>query len=192
MGFSPRRFPSPLRYPGGKGKVANFMKLLFTENDFVGWDYVEPYAGGASVALALLFEDYAAHVHINDINRSVYAFWRVVLDQPDELCARILDTRVSTAEWRRQRKVQMAVDPAPLDLAFSTFFLNRTNRSGIITGGIIGGQGQDGTWKLDARYNKSDLVRRIQKVARFRGRITLTQLDAFEFLEPWVANTGSP
>ncbi len=180
------RFPSPLRYPGGKGKVANFMKLLFLENGLVGGEYVEPYAGGASVALSLLFEEYASHVHINDIDRSVYAFWSAVLNQPAELCGRIWDATLTMDEWHVQRAIQSDPDPEPLDLAFSTFFMNRCNRSGIISGGVIGGQDQTGTWKIDARFNRLDLTRRIEKVARYRDRISLSNEDALDFLEPWT------
>lgn len=173
------RYPSPLRYPGGKGKIANYIKLLLIENDLLGVEYVEPYAGGASVALSLLYEDFASHVHINDLNRGIYAFWRAALDQPDELCARIMDTPITVDEWKCQRSVQNMPEADTIDLAFSTFFLNRTNRSGIIrNGGVIGGKNQDGQWKIDARYDKEGLCYRIQKVARFRSRITATRLDA--------------
>lgn len=185
-----RRFPSPLRYPGGKGSVTNFIKLVFLANDLVGTDYAEPYAGGASVGLSLLFEGYADHIYINDLDRSVFAFWNAVLTDTDRICALINDTEITVDEWTRQRAVQTATDPELLDLAFSTFFLNRTNRSGIITGGIIGGRRQDGPWKLDARYNKSDLIRRIQKIARFRSRVSLSNLDALAFLSPWCADNA--
>lgn len=178
-----RRFPSPLRYPGGKGKIANYMKLLFITNDLVGHEYVEVYAGGAGVALILLFEDYASHVHINDLDPAVHAFWNAVLNDTEALCARIQDTAVTMSEWERQREIQQAESPDPFDLAFSTFFLNRTNRSGIIRGGVIGGRKQRGKWKIDARYNKPALIRRIQKVARHRGRISLTRLDGAQFIQ---------
>ena len=181
-GSLPHNFVSPLRYPGGKQKLANFIKLLFLHNDLVGHHYVEPYAGGASVALALLFEEYASHIHINDLNRSVYAFWWAVLNDTEKLCSRIQAAKLSIREWKRQKAVQEADDPDPLDLAFSTFYLNRTNRSGIISGGVIGGMGQNGKWKLDSRFNKPDLVKRIKKIARFRTRITLTNQDAAEYL----------
>ncbi|HMJ75486.1 MAG TPA: DNA adenine methylase [Iamia sp.] len=180
-----RRFPSPLRYPGGKGKVANFIKVLLLENNLVGRDYVEPYAGGAAVALSLLYEDFADHVYINDVDPSVHAFWSAALLNTEQLCRRINDTDVTMEEWHRQRSVQAADDPDLLDLAFSTFFMNRTNRSGIITGGVIGGRDQTGKWKLDARYNKADLIRRILKVGRYRSRIHVSGEDALTFLEPW-------
>lgn len=147
---------------------------------------MEPYAGGASVALSLLFEEYASDIHINDLNRGVYAFWAAVLDQTEELCGRIAGAEMSMAEWQRQRAVLRAAAPDPLDLAFATFFLNRTNRSGIIDGGVIGGQQQTGEWKLDARFNKPTLIQRIQKIARFRSRITLTRINAAEYLRSTV------
>ncbi|MDQ3821849.1 MAG: DNA adenine methylase [Actinomycetota bacterium] len=177
------RYPSPLRYPGGKARLANFVKLLMLRNRLIGTEYVEPYAGGASIALSLLFEEYASHIHINDLNRSVYVFWRCVLNDTEALCSRITDARFDVDEWDKQRAVQSEPDPSELDLAFSTFFLNRTSRSGIIShSGIIGGRRQAGTWKIDARFNRDDLVRRIKRIGRFRSRITVTRLDAKDYL----------
>jgi DNA adenine methylase len=186
------RYVSPLRYPGGKGKIANYLKLLFLESGLVGSEYVEVYAGGASVALSLLFEEYASRVHINDLNRSVATFWKVVLENPDALCRRIRSASASMTQWRRQQAVQHASDPDEIDLAFSTFFLNRTARSGIIGGGIIGGKNQTGPWKLDARYNRDELARRIERISRFSNRIVLTQLDAAEYLRTELPTIDSP
>ncbi|MHB8448971.1 MAG: DNA adenine methylase [Mycobacteriales bacterium] len=180
------RYPSPLRYPGGKGKVANFVKLVMLDNDLLGAGYVEPYAGGASVALSLLFEDYANHIHINDVNPGVHAFWEACLQDPDELCRRIVKTPVTIKTWRAQREVHRDTTSQGIDLAFATFFLNRTNRSGIIAGGVIGGLDQTGPWKIDARYNTAELVARIRKVARFASRITLTKTDAAALLDSWT------
>lgn len=183
------RYPSPLRYPGGKGKLTEFVKLLLLENGLSGGDYVEPYAGGASVALALLFEDYVDHVHINDVNPSVAAFWRVVTEQANEFCERIERTPVTVAEWRRQRKVQRDPEADDLDLAFSTFFLNRTSRSGILGAGVIGGVNQTGRWKIDARYEQHALLRRIKKIGRFRHRISVTEMDAADLLQQQIPSS---
>lgn len=185
-GSGPGRYPSPLRYPGGKGKLANFLKALFLDNDLVGSEYVEVYAGGASVALTLLFEEYASHVHINDISPSIHAFWNCVLTDHEALCRRIESTGVTTDEWQRQRAIQLSPTSNELDLGFSTFFLNRTSRSGILGGGLIGGRDQAGPWKLDARYNKEELIRRIKKIARFANRITLTCKDAADYIRTVV------
>jgi DNA adenine methylase len=176
------RFPSPLRYPGGNGKLANFVKLLLTENGMADINYAEPYAGGASIALTLLFEEYARQIHINDLNKAIYALWYSVLNETDELCRLIRDTDVSLEVREFQRRVQNDLDASLLELGFSTFFLNRVNRSGIIRGGVIGGKNQDGTWGIDARYNKSDLIQRVQKIARYRRRIHLYNMNAAEFI----------
>ena len=191
MSLIPGLYPSPLRYPGGKGKVANFIKVLMLENQLVGKDYVEPYAGGASVALSLLFEEYADAIHINDLNAGVYSFWYAVLNDTDELCDRIMSVDLTMHEWHRQREVAATTTSSGVDLGFATFYLNRTNRSGIIKGGVIGGKTQHGDWRLDARFNRQDLIGRIRKIRRHRSRIHLSNQDAAEFLQPWTQN-GQP
>lgn len=177
-----KQFNTPLRYPGGKGRLTQFIADTMQANGLIGGHYAEAYAGGAAVAIGLLQLEYASHIHINDVNRSVHAFWHCVLHHSDDLCKRIRKTRISMTEWHRQREIQDLVDVEPLDLAFSTFFLNRTNRSGIIRGGVIGGKKQDGDWKLNARYNKADLISRIERIAALKSRISLYQYDAVDFI----------
>jgi DNA adenine methylase len=178
------RYVTPLRYPGGKAKLANFVQRLLEANDLLGGTYVEAYAGGASVALALLLHRAVSRVHINDLDPSIHAFWHSVLHEPEGLCRLIRNRRVSVAEWRRQQAIQR--DPAThglLELGFSTFFLNRTNRSGIIcSGGMIGGAKQRGQWKLDARFNKAELIERIERITAYNDRISLYREDAAHFL----------
>ncbi len=176
-------FRSPLRYPGGKGPLAEFMKLVVQKNKFYDGHYVEVYAGGAAIAWSLLFGEYVQDVHINDLNASVYAFWRSVLERTNELCALIETVDVTMDEWYHQRGLQLSPSTHNvLELGFSTFFLNRTNRSGILRGGVIGGKEQKGKWKLDARFNKADLIARIRRIARYRDRIHLYQMDAADLI----------
>ena len=178
------KFVSPLRYPGGKLKVVNYIKRLMEENDLCGGTYIEPYAGGANVALSLLLSKYAKRIKINDIDRSIYAFWHSVLMETENLCRMIQDTDVTLETWERQHELQknkMEVDL--LELGFSTFFLNRTNRSGILNGGVIGGKAQTGKYKIDARYNKKDLIERIEVIAAQRNKIELSSMDAVAFLK---------
>jgi DNA adenine methylase len=131
---------SPLRYPGGKAKLAAFVKSIIVENGLSDGEYVEPFAGGAAIALELLLQEYVARVHINDISRPVYAFWKSTLFDTDRICAMIRDVDVSVEQWDRQKKVlKFADEHDDLELGFATFFLSRTNRSGILNGGIIGG-----------------------------------------------------
>lgn len=182
---------TPLRYPGGKRRLAQVIMRLLEANDLTDIDYAETYAGGASIALALLFEEYAATIHINDLSRAVYAFWYLVLNDCDALCRRIERVRVSMAEWRRQRAIYEERETAALDdLGFAVFFLNRTNRSGILNGGVIGGQNQDGPWLLNVRFNKADLIQRIRRIARYNSRISLYQLDALDFTNRIIPQLG--
>lgn len=153
--------------------------------------YAEPHAGGAAVALALLLQEYASIVHINDLSRPVYAFWHTALNETAELCRRIQRVKVTMREWHRQREVYGRRDSADLaDLGFATLFLNRTNRSGILAGGVIGGKGQTGAWGLDARFNKDELIRRIRKIGRYSSRIKLYQSDALDFTKQTLPQLG--
>ena len=178
------RFYSPLRYPGGKTRLASFIGSMIKENNLLGVDYVEPYAGGAGVALSMLFEEYASSITINDIDRSIYAFWHSVVHSNDRLCESIENIEVNIPNWIRARQTQSNKRNKNLfDLGFSTFFLNRTNVSGIIKGGVIGGIKQKGAYKIDARFNKKELIERIQKIDRFRDRINVSNKDGLELLK---------
>lgn len=174
---------SPLRYPGGKSQLSSFFKQIYKQNYLYDGIYVEPYAGGASVALALLFNEYVSKIIINDLDKSVFAFWYSVIYFTDELCKLIRDTPVNVPNWRKQKRIQKVPDADILSLGFSTFFLNRTNRSGIVTAGIIGGLDQMGPWKIDARFNKNELIDRIQKIASFKNRIKIYNLDAITLIQ---------
>lgn len=175
---------SVLRYPGGKGKVARFVSNLVKANSLSDGTYVEPYAGGAAVAWELLLTGIVRKIEINDISRPIFAFWNLVLTDADRLCARISDTRVTIETWKWAKSVFASEEGADLfDLGFAMFYLNRTNRSGILNGGVIGGLDQKGQWKIDTRYNKGELIARIQRIATMASRVSLTNLDAIVFLE---------
>lgn len=177
-------FRSPLRYPGGKTCIYKFVTSLLEENELVGISYAEPYAGGAGLALRLLMDEYVNKIFINDLDPSIYAFWYVVLNNPDELCRWIENVEVSIRQWEECRAIQHEYKTADmLDLAKSTFFLNRTNVSGVISGGPIGGLGQNGKYKIDVRFNKSELINRICDISRFSHRIHLSNRDGKDFLD---------
>jgi len=179
---SPSGHYSPLRYPGGKGKLASFVAEVLRRNDLHDGLYVEPYAGGAGVAFELLLTGVVRRVAINDLNRPVFAFWWAVLHDTDALVRLIRDTEVTMEVRDRAKRVFTESTEIGVDLAFATFFLNRTNRSGILNGGPIGGIDQTGPWKLDARYNKTALIERIERIGRMRKYVQLTNLDAVDFL----------
>jgi DNA adenine methylase len=185
---SPSGHFSPLRYPGGKGKLAKFVAEVVRRNGLQDGLYVEPYAGGAAVALELLLTGMVRRIAINDLNKPIFAFWRAVLNDTDALIDLIRETQVTMAVRDRAKRIFTKSADPNLELAFATFFLNRTNRSGILNGGPIGGVDQSGTWKLDARYNKEALIERIEKIARMRRYICLTNMDAVEFLNSTARN----
>lgn len=162
---------------------------MFEKNGLCDGFYAEPYAGGAAVGLSLLFLEYATRIYLNDISRAVYSFWKAVISDTDHLAKKICDTPVTMDEWRKQHDIQRHInDHSDLEVGFSTFFLNRTNRSGIITGGgAIGGLSQQGEWTIDARYYKTELMRRIGMVARYANRIKLYNLDAEDFIRSVVS-----
>ena len=175
---------SPLRYPGGKGKIVPYFKQVIKDNLLLDCIYVEPYAGGASVALSLLLDGYVSKIIINDIDRSIFAFWYSVLNDTERLCRLIWDTPITVESWRKQKAKQRNKDTRGLlELGFSTFFLNRTNRSGILRAGVIGGVNQTGRWKIGARYNKEELINRIRLIATYRSRIELYNLDAAKLIK---------
>jgi DNA adenine methylase len=177
------RDASPLRYPGGKWRFASFFERLIAANFKDRPTYVEPYAGGASLALSLLFADKVSDVYLNDLDPAVYAFWYSALNRQERLSELLEVTPVTPAEWNRQKNTyRRGMSAGVLALGFAMFFLNRTNHSGILNGGMIGGKAQRGEWRIDARFNRVELIRRLKRVASFKQRIHLSCMDAMEFL----------
>src|SRR5690606_17797355 len=175
---------SPLRYPGGKSCIFSFVSKLFYENNLIGSSYAEPYAGGPGLALRSLFEGYVYHVYINDPDRSIYSFWATILNRSTEFCNWLNEVEISIENWNLYKGLQRrSYELDEFELAKSTFFLNRTNVSGVIKGGVIGGQEQQGKYKINARFNKADLIERIRTIAELKDRITLSCMDGLAFIE---------
>lgn len=175
---------SPLRYPGGKNRIFPFFTEFLIENNLLGINYAEPFAGGAGLALRLLFEEYVNSIWINDYDLSIYAFWNSIVSQPEELCNWISQVKINIENWNYYRSVQNKKNNVPLlELAKSTLFLNRTNVSGIIKGGVIGGLNQTGNYKIDARFNKNKLISQIEKIANFSNRIKISNDDGIELID---------
>ena len=175
---------SPLRYPGGKAKLAPYFKLLVRNNRLLDGTYVEPFAGGGGVGLCLLLHGYVDRIFLNDLSTPVYAFWRALLDKPELFQERILGIELTTEEWLNQRRIfQEANGQISFDLGFATFFLNRTNHSGVLNAGMIGGHAQKSAYGLDARFNRQELAARVKRIARNRSKITVLNLDAAELID---------
>jgi DNA adenine methylase len=177
------RHKTPLRYPGGKQKLAPFIREIMAENNLCGGHYAEPYAGGAGIGLELLLSGHAEHIHLNDSCYGVYAFWHSILAHTEAFCRKISAASLTIPEWRRQKEIlSRQTEFDRLDVGFSMFYLNRCNRSGIASGGVIGGLKQTGPWKMDARFPRNELIRRIEAIALRRKSITLRNWDAEKFI----------
>lgn len=183
---------SPLRYPGGKAKIVPMIREIIRNNFEERPVYIEPFAGGAGVALSLLMNGVVKEVVINDFDAAVYSFWDNVLNHTERFAEAIEKIDVSISQWYEQRQIYMNAAEVSFELGLAAFFLNRTNHSGILTGGPIGGYEQKGKWKLDCRFNKADLICRIRKIAEFQKKIRIFNKDIFQFIRENLSKYRKP
>ncbi len=181
---------SPLRYPGGKAKVYSRIVSLLSKNNKLEKTYVEPFAGGCGLALMLLKNNIVSNLVLNDIDKSIYCFWKSVLQYNDELCKMISEAILTLEEREKQKIIQdnknsinIRKKEDILKLGFSTFYLNRVNHSGIIKAGVIGGIKQTGNYKMDCRFNKKSLIEKIKEIGSYKNKIKFYNLDVLKFLE---------
>lgn len=178
---------SPLRYPGGKSALYSRLRRIIRDMDMAGCTYVEPYAGGVGAGLSLLVTGQVERVVINDLDPAIYAFWATVRAEPGLLIDRIRHVQLDVDEWHRQREVYLAADTSDLaSLGFATFYLNRTNRSGVLNGGPIGGHAQTGNYKIDARFNRDGLAERIRILSLYSDNILATSKDGVDVITEYA------
>lgn len=183
---------SPLRYPGGKAALAGFFGELIGRLDVRPTTYVEPYAGGAGAGIVLLRKEVVRQLVINDIDPAVYCFWISVVGQSEQFAARIVDTPLNVEEWRHQKAIYQAADESdPLTLGFALFYLNRTNRSGILNAGPIGGVNQNGNYKIDARFNRDQLAERVAGIGSLASRIVVLSLDGMSVVQRYITDPSA-
>ena len=178
---------SPLRYPGGKGKLASFMEYMIDQLGHRGGTYIEPFAGGAGIAMELLLRNVISRIVINDYDKAVWSFWKAILTETDRFVEEIRTIPLTVDEWQKQHEILVTKnDKYSFELGFAAFYLNRTNRSGIIKGGVIGGQEQAKDWKMDVRFKREELVTRIQRIAARKKDIKLYNKDVNSFIKNYV------
>jgi DNA adenine methylase len=183
---------SPLRYPGGKSGLYSPIRDLIRANGLSRGTYVEPYAGGAGAALGLLITGEVERIVINDLDPAVSAFWRAVIEQGESFASLVEECTVDVSEWTRQREAYMRADRDDhLTLGFATFYLNRTNRSGVLNGGPIGGHDQTGNYKIDARFNKKTLLERLRLIRLYASKISVRGTDGVAIIEEFADNQTS-
>lgn len=182
---------SPLRYPGGKTALFPFFARIIKENNLEKITYIEPFAGGAGAALALLFLEKVERIVINDLDKAIYSFWNSSIFESERFIEKIKLTPISVNEWRRQKQIYNDPSSSQFDLGFATFFLNRTNRSGILDGGPIGGLNQTGPWKINARFNKEKLIEKIAQLQMYRNRISVSNEDGIHLINEFIGKKNA-
>lgn len=179
---------SPLRYPGGKGRLYKEVKQIMQEGNLLARTYVEPFAGGFGIGIRLLTNHDIERIIINDADRHIYAFWYCVFRDTQNLINLIRNTDISLEVWDRQKQIYNDDKATLLEQGFSAFFLNRTNYSGVLSGGPIGGRKQESKYTLGCRYNREELAKRIEELGRYRDQVEVYNYDAFDFIKTVVLN----
>ena len=183
------RFPSPLRYPGGKSCLSQFFENIIEKNNIVDGAYCEGFAGGAGAALNLLFSNKVARLVLNDADIHISSFWNSVINNNEEFLTKLEDCRINLDEWHRQREIYHTPNNySELEIGFSTFFLNRSNRGGILpNAGPTGGYLQNGNYKINSRFKKENLIPRIKQIHEYRDQIEFHSMDAITFIQNVVS-----
>lgn len=183
---------SPLRYPGGKTQLANYIEDVISLNYDSPPTYIEPFAGGAGVALALLLNNKSQEIVINDYDPAIFLMWDSLINYTEDFTKKILAVDIDIEEWEKQSDIQRnPFKYSEFEIGFSTFFLNRTNISGIIKAGPIGGKNQEGSYKLDCRFNKNNLIKKINAISSEKHRIQLHNLDALELIDLYFSRESA-
>ncbi|ACZ78607.1 D12 class N6 adenine-specific DNA methyltransferase [Dickeya parazeae Ech586] len=181
------RASSPFRYPGGKDKLTSFLAIFLTHNKLVGARFIEPFCGGAGASLSLLIGGYVKEIHLNDKNYALYCFWDQLINNTDKLLDLVYQTTPSIDGWHIQRDIyNLSISDrtkySKLEYGFSAFYLNRANRSGVLGAGPIGGLEQTGNYKIDCRYTKNTLIKKLERIAEMRNSIFVYNEDCIDFL----------
>lgn len=175
---------TPIRYPGGKTKLYPEIRAILEINDLLGHPYAELFAGGAGLAIKLLLKGDVSSIVINDYDRAVYCMWDAIVNHAEEMCEFIDSAVLDIETWKKVRDMYQNHDGVgDFELGKAAFYLNRTNVSGILSGGVIGGLEQTGNYKMDVRFNRKTLKKKIMDIAARRDDIEVTRLDAEDFID---------
>lgn len=177
---------NPLRYPGAKRSLSNYIDELLQANNLQNCRFYEPYAGSAAVGLELLQRNIIGTLVLCEKDILISALWACVFNQTDELCDLIQATPITIETWHElapYRRVEHENEYPLIELAFAGLFFNRTNFSGIINANPIGGINQTSKYKIDCRFNKGKIIEIIQRLGQYRNRVEVHHADALEFMK---------
>ena len=180
------KLTNPLRYPGSKASFSSSVGAFVTACGYTGFEIVEPFAGSASVSIDLVSSGICSKATLIERDPLLYAFWHAVFFDTQRLCNKIKELSVNLATWHELRPLLTIKSPDEhelLDLAVAGLFFNRTNFSGVLHAGPIGGQQQKSAYKINCRFNKDDLIVRIRAISKLKDRVAVIFSDALEYLE---------
>jgi DNA adenine methylase len=162
----------PFPYYGAKGRLAGQIVDLMPRHRV----YVEPFAGSAAV----LFAKPSAPVEVvNDLDRNVTTFFRVLRDTPDELIRALRLTPYARDEFAA---ADLAADGIT-ELERARRFFVRTTQ-----GHNAAGSGQRAGWSNGIRAKHTDatatrnLVERLDQVAERLRTVVVDNRDAAEVI----------
>ncbi len=183
---------TPIRYPGGKTKLYPLIKSIIEQNKYGNRTYCEAFAGGAGAAVKLLLKGDVPSIIINDFDHAVYCMWDCIVNHSRALCNFIDKVEVTVESWQRFKQIYDRPQGVSVrELGHAAFFLNRTNISGILDGGVIGGLDQTGNYLIDARFSKDNLKKKIKAIAQKKSSIELYELDAEDFIDKVLASRSN-
>ena len=170
---------SPLRYPGGKKRLVGYLAALLQLNQRRPRLFVEPFAGGASVALQLLNDGLVEQIALGDKDVLVSSFWKTVFFDADWLVKQIEEVEPTLQLWERYRTKPLT---SRRERAFACLFLNRTSFSGILSGtaGPIGGRSQQSAYTIGCRFPKERLIRRIRQAELLASKVTFINYGSWQ------------
>lgn len=177
---------SPLRYPGAKSKLYEYIKRLLEIEGLVGCTFYEPFAGSAILSFLLLENKIVKKVVINEKDPLLYYFWKAVFEHTEELIEKINKTEIDMKVWKecaKYRSLEYLEGKSCVEIGFAGLFLNRTNFSGILKANPLGGLEQKSQYKIDCRFNKTSIIKSIYDIAKYRNMVSISNLDAIDFMK---------
>lgn len=171
---------SPFRYPGGKTWLIPRIRQWFASLHVKPAECTEPFAGGASVSLAVAFEHLTDHVTMVEIDEQVAAVWQTILNGDATWLAQELgafDLTEITVKHLLSRN-----DLTLREEALRTLVRNRVNRGGILAPGAgMLKEGENGKGLL-SRWYPETLQKRILAIAAMREHFTFIAGNGLEIL----------
>jgi DNA adenine methylase len=182
---------TPLRYPGGKTWLLPYINDFLKFHKIQLGTIIEPFAGSASVSVGLLKSGIADNAVLCENDPMIISFWKSALYSSEEFVELIKNTDISMDTWYEFKKYLANDAPtkySDLEIGFAFLFYNRTNYSGIITAGPIGGRRQLSKYSIKCRFNPERIIKKVSQLSALNERIEIIHGDGNEYLRKFTGN----